>query len=182
MRFLSALGLLALVLACSGGKDDGAADPDDTDLDEAPEFEGDDAGECDDGADNDRDGDFDCEDSDCRDAPGCEEEEPENVVYEGSVVGETGSAKGLSCEGSFWIEVQPDGSALGDADCLFDAGFDFEGTIDGEVDGTRFVGVWDTPMFGAIDLEGDATGSVFRVDFEAVVESGRFSGTFEGRP
>ena len=34
-------------------------------------YEGDDAGECEDGADNDRDGAFDCDDPDCDTAPSC---------------------------------------------------------------------------------------------------------------
>ena len=38
---------------------------------EAPELEGDDVGECDDGADNDADGLFDCADDDCDGAPAC---------------------------------------------------------------------------------------------------------------
>ena len=37
-------------------------------------FEGDDPGECTDGADNDRDGDFDCDDDGCEDSPDCEDE------------------------------------------------------------------------------------------------------------
>ncbi len=40
-------------------------------LSEAPEVEGDEAGECDDGVDNDQDGDTDCADSDCSVAPNC---------------------------------------------------------------------------------------------------------------
>ena len=35
-------------------------------------YEGDDPGECTDGADNDRDGDFDCNDDGCEDSPHCE--------------------------------------------------------------------------------------------------------------
>jgi outer membrane protein assembly factor BamB len=35
------------------------------------EYEGDEAGECEDGADNDQDGDFDCADTDCQGAPVC---------------------------------------------------------------------------------------------------------------
>ena len=37
------------------------------------EFEGDEPGECTDGADNDRDGDFDCDDKDCIGGPDCPE-------------------------------------------------------------------------------------------------------------
>ena len=35
------------------------------------DIEGDVAGECSDGADNDRDGDYDCDDSDCESSPDC---------------------------------------------------------------------------------------------------------------
>jgi len=54
----------------STGDDDDATDDDDS-LEE--EREGDDVGECEDGADNDFDGDFDCNDSDCSGAPVCTE-------------------------------------------------------------------------------------------------------------
>jgi len=44
--------------------------------------EGDQPGECSDGADNDRDGDFDCKDSQCAGAPVCAEAEPPSVPEE----------------------------------------------------------------------------------------------------
>ncbi len=56
-----AMGALA-VGACNGG------DPDDPN---AILYEGDDPGECSDGADNDRDGAFDCDDFECENAPVC---------------------------------------------------------------------------------------------------------------
>lgn len=43
----------------------------------ATEAEGDDPGECDDGADNDEDGDFDCDDEDCEGSPACDEDTEE---------------------------------------------------------------------------------------------------------
>ena len=52
--------LLLLALACNG-----EGEP-------TEEFEGDQPGECDDGADNDADGYFDCDDSDCAGAPACQ--------------------------------------------------------------------------------------------------------------
>ena len=55
---------LSLTLSC-GDKDDTANDP--------PAYEGDEAGECADGADNDRDGLFDCNDPDCEGSSDCEE-------------------------------------------------------------------------------------------------------------
>jgi hypothetical protein len=50
----------------------GCGDKDETGLDPAYGFEGDDAGECSDGADNDRDGLFDCDDPGCAGSPDCE--------------------------------------------------------------------------------------------------------------
>lgn len=61
------LGLLAVLLAVGI-----ACTPE--------EIEGDDAGECSDGADNDQNGDFDCDDDGCEDSPDCEEEEVDTSV------------------------------------------------------------------------------------------------------
>jgi hypothetical protein len=66
MRILLALGLL-LSLACAAG-----AKPDDDSAAPRAEREGDDAGECEDGADNDVDGLFDCDDADCAGSPVCD--------------------------------------------------------------------------------------------------------------
>ncbi len=52
--------MIALMMSCKSG---GETSP----------FEGDQAGECSDGADNDRDGQFDCEDPDCAASPDCAE-------------------------------------------------------------------------------------------------------------
>ncbi len=57
MERLLIFGLLALPLSCRPLL--------------GTEFEGDDAGECSDGADNDRDGYFDCQDNECWDSPDC---------------------------------------------------------------------------------------------------------------
>ena len=51
--------------------DDDAANDDDS-FAVIDDYEGDQPGECDDGADNDRDGDFDCDDEGCFAAPACE--------------------------------------------------------------------------------------------------------------
>lgn len=61
--FLLALGLP--VLTACGGKDDTAGDQ--------SAYEGDEAGECTDGADNDQDGQFDCDDEGCNGSPDCDE-------------------------------------------------------------------------------------------------------------
>ena len=47
-------------------------------------FEGDDAGECNDGADNDRDGLFDCDDPDCAGSPVCKANEENNSTQNGN--------------------------------------------------------------------------------------------------
>jgi len=52
-------------------------DDDDNDFNEY-DYEGDDPGECDDGADNDHDQDFDCDDSGCQNSPECEDYDPDD--------------------------------------------------------------------------------------------------------
>jgi hypothetical protein len=61
--------------ADESGDSDGSTDSDGDGVDE---FEGDSAGECTDGADNDRDGLFDCDDPDCALAPECSDVGPED--------------------------------------------------------------------------------------------------------
>lgn len=68
MTRYSALALtfgLSLILSC-GDKDDTGTEP-------PVEYEGDEAGECTDGADNDQDGLFDCDDEGCAGSPDCDE-------------------------------------------------------------------------------------------------------------
>ncbi|MFZ5475423.1 MAG: hypothetical protein ACOZNI_01500 [Myxococcota bacterium] len=67
MRPLVALTLLAVALGCGG-------------LAQKPVAEGDEPGECEDGADNDRDGAFDCKDTECAGAPACQKAEPTPVA------------------------------------------------------------------------------------------------------
>lgn len=75
MRLLLALAsTLLFTLACAG-----AGKSTDTAGDGADEYEGDEAGECTDGADNDRDGRFDCDDDDCASAPDCKGETDTDV-------------------------------------------------------------------------------------------------------
>ena len=65
---------------CFGG-DDGGSDEEVDDSEQIQEeilFEGDDIGECSDGADNDRDGMFDCDDPNCAGAPICKLDENQN--------------------------------------------------------------------------------------------------------
>lgn len=52
------------------------------DSDPVDAYEGDQAGECEDGADNDQDGDFDCDDTHCVGAPACTPESPEEPTPE----------------------------------------------------------------------------------------------------
>ena len=70
------LSMMLLLSGCIG--DDNTATDDDTDIDDTPIdtsnpdlFEGDEAGECTDGADNDQDGLFDCNDPNCSGSPDC---------------------------------------------------------------------------------------------------------------
>lgn len=71
MRLLLVVSLTALAsLACAAGsKEDPATDGDGRPV----QYEGDNSGECADNADNDRDGDFDCDDSECVGSPDCDD-------------------------------------------------------------------------------------------------------------
>jgi hypothetical protein len=62
--------------------DDDATSPqsDDDDAEEVDQYEGDETGECSDGADNDRDGWFDCTDQGCFGSPSCSEGDDDDVV------------------------------------------------------------------------------------------------------
>ena len=62
------------------------------------EFEGDDAGECSDQADNDRDGDFDCDDEDCSGSPECNEDDTGNTTDTGESTDTGGSTDTGSTE------------------------------------------------------------------------------------
>ncbi len=72
-NLITALSLVALV-AC---QTDDSKDDDDGGDDDV-EIEGDDAGECSDGADNDRNGAFDCDDPGCEGSPDCDEDDPDD--------------------------------------------------------------------------------------------------------
>ncbi len=61
--FLWVSGFSFGLVACGG---------DDTSDTGAAEYEGDEAGECSDDGDNDRDGDFDCDDDGCKGSPECD--------------------------------------------------------------------------------------------------------------
>ena len=71
-KLLAILMGMAWVLGCpgNGGDDDDSSGPGDDD-DATGEIEGDEAGECSDGADNDQDGMFDCDDPGCYGSPDC---------------------------------------------------------------------------------------------------------------
>lgn len=72
---------LSFSLACAAGKSDRAEDATDSTVDDVGAVEGDDADECRDGADNDQDGAFDCDDDGCAGSPDCEDEgEPPPVL------------------------------------------------------------------------------------------------------
>ncbi len=78
-------------------------------------WEGQYAGECSDEADNDGDGLFDCDDSDCAGAPNCGEEEAD-----------------LDADGT--TDADADGGSGGDEDTATDADADADGTTGGEID------------------------------------------------
>ncbi len=71
-----------------------SCDTDDDGYDAESQREGDDPGECNDGADNDLDGRFDCDDSQCVGSPVCEDSSPS---------GPTGKTAGASCSETYTL-------------------------------------------------------------------------------
>ena len=185
------LALFVLGLACAG-PDGGNADGDSS-AEADPAHEGDDAGECADDADNDRDGAFDCDDADCAGAVSCEEADTDTdtdtdtgtegpVVYEGTVDGVWGYRDNeYPCEGVFTLTVGG-GEATGTASCGNDAGdISYAGEVSGVVRDGAFDGVWAVEFDGEVydvDLIGTATSD----SFLGGVDESWIRATFDGRP
>lgn len=113
-----------LTAGCGGASSDDDDDEDDapadTGVDGPADAEGARAGECSDGADNDRDGLFDCDDPDCAGAPECDD-------YEGDDSGECSDGLDNDRDGATDCD---DAGCAGSPDCApTDA---YEGDADGE--------------------------------------------------
>jgi hypothetical protein len=132
--------LFALCLiACAGSKDNTG---DTEGGSEDARWEGQYAGECSDEADNDGDGLFDCDDSDCAGAPNCSEDGFDADLDEGPADSDEdtddGLDDGLDEDGSSWDGADADGSSDtdgsgGSTDADSDSGTDeFEGDSPGE--------------------------------------------------
>lgn len=130
------------------------------------ESEGDDAGECEDGADNDRDGKFDCDDPDCQGASACSEQEINGDVN-GFVEIRSGEGGGGSCTGTFRLSWSPTtGEATGTSSC-----FKSGETITGTMSGTSFEGYWLVSVDGyeiSMRMTGGISGSTFAASGEAI--------------
>ena len=85
---------------CAGDDDDDGGDDDDAagDDDDGGDFEGDEPGECADGADNDLDGFFDCNDSDCFGAPDCAGDDDDAAGDDDDAAGDDDDAAPTGCE------------------------------------------------------------------------------------
>jgi hypothetical protein len=167
--------LLALSTACFEKGDTGAP------------YEGDDAGECSDGADNDRDGLYDCDDPGCAGASSCQEGDTDSDAdsdsdtdvdadtdadadtdtdpsqagrYEGDaeVTIETDWG-GVDCPGSFELEIDTAGAASGYAECE-NGWYGFAGAIYGELEAELFEGVWVIDQHWGYAVEVSLAGSI----------------------
>lgn len=111
---------VVMVLACSSDKTD-TSDADDSVTDSRTETEGTFAGECADGADNDSDGLYDCDDPDCAGAPDCQDagetdcdDTGDHDCPEGwATLPEAGSCVQLQAEAKSWQDAQADCNELG---------------------------------------------------------------------
>ena len=112
--YLYLVTMIAILLAfggCNGGDDD--------DDDTAPaEVEGDEAGECDDGVDNDQDGLTDCDDDGCENASACVGDDDDVTSDDDDdTTGDDDDTAGLCegadvCDGDYEIENAPDLDAI----------------------------------------------------------------------
>lgn len=166
MRRLIVGMILACVLGCAGA---GSGDEDEQDsvaaAEGTPAFEGDDAGECVDGADNDRDGSFDCDDADCADSPDCADTGTDSgtapdVTYPGTLYFEQNYFGTLfSCYGTFTAVLIGGGTVSGITTCEGDPN---PGAIEGTVSGTAFAGTWGVPdALSPFAVEGTITTTSF---------------------
>lgn len=190
------LGLLAL--ACAGPKKDESDDPGtggtdsnanpngDTNGDTDVVFEGDDPGECSDGADNDRDGDFDCDDADCASSSDCAPPGPRAIT--GTVDGELRHHDPVllvGCEGTLSLDWDVEtGAANGTADCVDpDYGNTISGDIVGTFSGSTYDGIWSIEFFDlALDVpvSGRISGDHFTGTFDFDESWGYVMGDFDG--
>jgi len=100
-RFLSILPLFALgLMACS-----------DVSITTRPEREGDDPGECEDGADNDGNGLFDCDDPMCLEAPVCQPNQPPSIPEVSIEPFDPRTNDSLSCVFDF-VSQDPEGGEI----------------------------------------------------------------------
>jgi hypothetical protein len=141
------------------------------------DMEGDEPGECGDGADNDRDGLFDCDDDECAGSPDCEDEE-------------TDTDTDADADTDTDVDTDADADADSDTDADSDADSDVEGYYQGHVEGLIMAG-WDEQecvgeaVFDIFDeryLEGWALcgggWQEFEGDIDGLVAEGDIAGTW----
>lgn len=147
--------------------------------------EGVNAGECSDAADNDADGLFDCDDSDCVGSPSCHSQisgdtgEPDSDddsdtqdsgsddtgdelpdrsegEYQGTIVGDLGD--GYACSGDVEFTIDARGAVAGRANCAVEGSYDFEGALTGDEDGGEVALVW-VAILGDYEMVIDGAGT-----------------------
>ncbi len=171
--------LAVLTLACAKGKDKASTDPSDT----GTAYEGDNAGECADGADNDRDGDFDCDDPDCAASPDCDGSA--TVTFSGSVEGTRASGDGDEpCSGLFELTWNPgSGIASGVSECNANGIEVANGDVQGTVSGDELTGQLDGYTQGSpfsLDVTGTRDGDLVELTFAGDTYYGWVTGTMSG--
>jgi len=127
--------LFALCLTACAGSKDNAGDTEGAGGENR--WEGQFAGECSDEADNDGDGLFDCDDSDCAGAPNCSDDGSDMDMDDGSSDVDSDTDGGSDADGSSSSDADSDGSPADD---------DADGATDEDGDG------------GTDDFEGDSPG------------------------
>ncbi len=147
------LGVSLLLAACPTPRDD----------DDAAEYEGDDAGECADGADNDRDGFFDCDDQDCLGAPDCGGDDDDDTADDDDTGDDdtgdddTGDDDDSTAGPTAFMYAHTSTQLFGVDPTTY--ALTSVGTFNGQ-----------TPLFGVTDLAIDLQGNMWAISFEGTYQ------------
>ena len=139
------------------------------DDDDEPEFEGDDPGECGDGADNDRDGFFDCDDQDCFGAPECGGgDDDDDTGDDDDATGDDDDATGDDDDAT----GDDDDSTAGPTAFMYAHTSSTLFAVDPSTYALTTIGAFSgqAPLFGVTDLAIDLQGTMWAISFEGSYE------------
>ena len=136
--------------------------------DDDAEFEGDDPGECSDGADNDRDSFYDCDDQDCFGSPDCSGDDDDATGDDDDATGDDDDATGDDDDAT----GDDDDSTTGPTAFMYAHTSDTLYAVDPFNYSLTTVGAFNgqVPLFGVTDLAIDLQGTMWAISFEGTYE------------